>query len=233
MEINDMQSYSGIRRRAGRHGILVALVALGALSGCALPYRAGPLDDETPAHARPFQQEREGILLSADLVARPADSRALFHRSLPEQGVVPVVVRIENLGERTIVFRRERFTLRVEGEPEALVPLAPEDVAASVSRSPGAAWIGLPLIVPFLVARQEIAEFNFTLDQDYRRKGFPAYLRFAPGDTPRARVLFFRTAPRAFAKLDRSPVLEVHAEIEGEAGQAGKDVRYLMSLGAR
>lgn len=225
----------GTKVSGSRCVFLAALVAASTLlGGCVLPYRAMPLEDGVQAHSRPFQQARHGVILAADLFDQEAETRARFFHSLRNRNIVAVVLHLENAGNRTMVLRRDRISLRVEGEPEPLQTLDPELVVAECRRSNALSYLGLPLVAPYLVARQEIAQFNFELDRDYRSKSLPAYLRFAPGDPPGARALFFRADDGTFDKLRRSPVLEIHAEVEagtGNASQPGQDVHYLLSLG--
>ncbi|MEM7166216.1 MAG: hypothetical protein AAF581_12170 [Planctomycetota bacterium] len=219
-----------------RRGALLALSALAitTLAGCSLPYRAMPLED-TPAHARPFHQQREGFVLSADLLSRPSETAAHLFFELQERDLYPVVLHVENSGSRTAILRREAMVLRLEGVETALKPLDPDAVIDEVRTSPVMAYVGLPLIVPYLVGRQEIAEFNFAMESDYRTKSFPRYLRVAPGDADSARVIFFRIPSDIVDKLERSPVLEVQAEIESIQSDAGtvrgKNVQFLLSLG--
>lgn len=229
----------GILRRLLLGLLLGLLLLTGALTGCNLPYRAMPLD-ESPAHARPFHQERDGFVMSADLLSGQCETAAHLYFDLQERGIYPVVIHIENNGDRTAILRRESMLLRLEGAADALLPLDPDDVVAEVRTSPAAALIGLPLIVPYLVGRQEIAEFNFELESDYRGKSFPSYLRLAPGDANCARVIFFRIPEELSDRLQRTPVLEVQAEVEavrnagaatGSDTKAGKNVRFLLSLG--
>ncbi|MGE3166768.1 MAG: hypothetical protein AB7O52_17835 [Planctomycetota bacterium] len=220
---------------AARAALMTACAALmtacaALMAGCTLPFRALPLDDGRPAHSRPFRQTQDGVLLAAELVSDDAECRAYFHEALTQDRVVPVIVRVENISERTAVLRRERFTLRLEGEPEPVLPTAPTTVIERYQRGLGVGYLGLPVLVPYLVMRQEVARFNFELERDLRGKGLPAYLRVAPGDPPVAFALFFEVSEQAMAKLGRSPVLEVHAEIEGEEGRLGKDVRFLLSV---
>lgn len=208
----------------------VALACAGLAAGCSLPFRALPLDNDRPAHARPFRQAQDGVVLAAELMSDEAECRAFFHETLIRDRIVPVVVHVENVEERTVVLRRERFALQLEGEPDAVSPIAPTAVVSRYRRGLGLGYLGLPLVAPYLRLRQEIARFNFELERDFRAKGFPNYLRVEPGDPPTAHVLFFDVSEQALTKLARSPVLEVHAEIEGEDGRLGKDVRFRLSL---
>ena len=205
----------------------------GISSGCA-SYRAMPLNTGEPAHSRPYRQELHGVVLAADLVADAERTRALFYRILQDQGIVPVVLHLQNKGDRTLVLHRERICVRLENG-EVFTPIDPGEVIA-VSRTRRAwSYIGLPLVLPYLYIDDQIAAFNFELDQDYRDKSLPNYLRVAPGDRPTSRALFFRMSAESIQQLHRSPAIEVPGEVEalttGERREPGEDVRFLLSLG--
>lgn len=210
-----------------------ALLASLLVSGCALPYRALPLDGDRNARQRPFRQEHAGVVLAADLIGQPAEVRAYFHHALADHDLVPVVMHVTSSGTRACVLQRSAVYLRLEGRPEPLTPVDPEILIGELRRSGTAAALGAPLILPYLVARERGARFNFALERDYRAKSLPDYVRVLPGDPPRAQVIFFRVNEALRDLLSRSPVLEVQAEFEADpaTGTPGERVSFLLSLG--
>ena len=219
-------------------GVLIVFFGVGVLLGLAISltgcvhYLATPLDAD-PAHARRFRKVQHGMVLAADLVHEPAVTRAYFFRPLHDRGIVPVVLHLENQGKRSILFRREAICMQLENGTR-FSPLDPEEVIANCRVSSGWAYLGIPLVFPYVIAKPRIDQFNFDLDRDYRQKSLPPFLRIAPEDSPTARVIFFRLPDDALRALHRSPVIEVPAEVEalgeGKTHEPGENVQFHLSL---
>ena len=146
---------------------------------------------------------------------------------------MPVVLHMENTGLHSVVLKRVDVQLLLEDGTE-LHPMDASEVIAEAQISMRSAYLGIPLIVPYLLSRREIREFNFELARDYRHKAFPAFLRVTPEDVPSARVFFFRVEKGLFRLLSRSPVLKIPVELEAlkEGGhvESGRSLRFRLAL---
>ncbi|MEM7261147.1 MAG: hypothetical protein AAF488_04090 [Planctomycetota bacterium] len=217
---------------------LATLLLIVVASGCVGPYQAISLEDEDPAHMRANVQdeaEPRGFLVAATLVDDSEEAREFFHHDLPAQGVVPVILHLENRGEATVRIHRDAIRLVLEDESgTALKPVSPR---AMIRESQVSGWSStwlLPLIVPYVAARERVATFNFEVARDYRRKALPDFLRIVPGDPPFSRVVFFRVSPKHLTSLERPSSLDVPVEIEADrsaSGEIGKNA--LISVGMR
>lgn len=200
----------------------LVLVLLGALTGCVSPYRAISLEKEDPAHMRENVQEEDsprGFMVAATLVASSEEARELFHHDLPESGVVPVILHLENRGEHTVRIHRDTVRLVLEDEHGTrLLPLAPRTLIRNSQLSAWRAFIWLPLIIPYLIDHERVANFNFEVARDYRQKSLPSFLRIAPDDNPFSRVLFFKVSEEEREYLLRPTSLDVPVEIESNPG---------------
>ena len=181
---------------------------------------------------KPYLQERLGLILAGTLLDNVTLSKTFFFHPLPERGVVPVILHLENSGSNTVTVKRESIRLLLENGTR-LEPLDSEEVIRESRLAMHRAYLGLPLIAPYFISRQQISEFNFGLASDYRRKALPAFLRMVPEDLPSARVVFFRLEQENLAGL-RSPILEVTVEVEArdQSGsmKPGRGVSFLLAL---
>lgn len=175
-----------------------------------------------------------GFQLAATLLSDDDQAREFFDRRLPEMGIVPVLLHIENSGDRSVIVRRERIELVLPDEDASRrTPLIPREVIREQCYSHGRAAWGLPLIVPFVVVYRQVSNFNFALTEDYLAKSLKDFVRVTPRDEPFTRVLYFRVPKSLQGYLERGCSLRVPLEVEaldGPTPRPGGSVTFSIGL---
>jgi hypothetical protein len=140
-----------------------------------------------------------------------------FGPGFRDSGILPVLLSMENRGQRSFDLRRSDLHLVLENG-ERFDPIAPGEVLERSRRSYTGAILLAPLIVPpFLVAR-DVREHNFELARALSVESLSSRIRIEPGDPPASRAVFYRD-PEAALRNPRaydSATLQVTVEQEGE-----------------
>lgn len=195
-------------------------------SGCVAPYRAISFEHQDPARRFPNRKSEPtapGFQLAATLLSEPDRAAEYFYGSLPDSGVIPVLLHIENGGSRAVVLNREAMELVLPDEDATrCVAMDPRQVIRQQRASPSQAMWGLPLIVPFFILNRQIWNFNFDLTADYLAKSLKQVVRVTPEDEPFTRVLFFQVPQSKQQFLKRSCSLRIPIEIEALSGPDAK-----------
>ncbi len=208
-----------------------ALVALTGLTSCTLPYRTFSLEDEEPARRSPNVVESvdtHGLLLSAKLLYRSEDCVNYFGHPLVTDDIVPILIMIENPGKRDFLLHRDKVRWIV-GSTE-ISPIDPESLIREYRKSQLPSYLGLPLVIPYLVSRSQIAEYNFDLTEDYSRKALPETIQIRAGDLPFSYAVFFEIGPEQSRQLGRKSELLIPLRLKALPDQAGGDERVEIGL---
>lgn len=117
------------------------------------------------------------LILYVEEYATPEKSERAFDTNLAPEGVLPILVGLENNGQEPYEIKAANFTIRGD---KALKALTPEEAATKAHRSAVGRALGWSLIVPIIsipvaVAASAIhtSSVNQQIVRDFAAKGFP------------------------------------------------------------
>lgn len=194
------------------------------LGGCAR-FQTFDLPAEA-AHTRVNSQEKNGLVVGAELLIDPLSIENHFGPELKDKGYYPVFIYLESRGYDSFEIRRTKFSLVLENG-EKLETAPPERVVSEMRRSKLLAVLLSPLIVPPLIISRNREDYNFEMARTLYRKSFPSSLRMERNDPPLCRALFFRDPTGKTHRREefQSSVLQAVVEIEGSRPQPSEGER--------
>jgi hypothetical protein len=117
------------------------------------------------------------LILYVEEYATPEKSERAFDANLAPEGVLPILVSLENNGREPYAVRAADFTIRGDKQAKALTP---EEAATKAQRSAVGRALGWSLIVPIISIPVAVAasaihtnSVNQQIVRDFGAKGFP------------------------------------------------------------
>ncbi len=157
----------------------IALLVIGlVLSGCA-SYSPSlvRLDATGPTTSK---QASGDITVFVDEFATPEKSEKAFDTNLIKEGVLPLLVQVQNNSPYPYEVKKMDIIVQEAGSNTALTPLTPEQAAKKAKKSAVTRAIGWSLIVPIVAIPVAVtasaihtSKVNKQIAQDFSAKGFP------------------------------------------------------------
>jgi hypothetical protein len=158
-------------------GIGLLVVGL-VLSGCA-SYSPSLVRLE-PTGPTMSKQASGDITVYIDEFATPEKSEKAFDTNLVKEGVLPLLIQVQNNSPYPYEVKKMDITLQETGLNTALIPLTPEQAAKKAKKSAVTRAIGWSLIVPIVAIPVAVtasaihtSKVNKQIAQDFSAKGFP------------------------------------------------------------
>jgi hypothetical protein len=121
--------------------------------------------------------EKGDLTLYVEEYATPQKSERAFDSDLAPEGVLPILVSVENNGREAYEVKATDFGIRGE---KPLKALTPEEAATRAQRSAGGRALGWSLIVPIIsipiavtASAIHTSNVNQQIVRDFAAKGFP------------------------------------------------------------
>lgn len=205
------------------------------LSGCISTFEPRLYSSDLSKPRLPTAREvKAGVEVSMEEFASPSKSRRAFDAEVAANGVLPLLVHIENRGAEAYKVRRDQITASLDGQP--LAPIAGYEAAEiGAARNPilpalvNTAALG-PLGMYFGVftlaaSASHTQSVNRRIEQHFESLELTDMI-VKPGETT-AGFVFFKT-PGSANRLDKLVVdLTLEADAPEEAN--GKQLRYRLS----
>ena len=181
--------------------------------GCST-YQAADLPDR-PAHSHPNRQVKHDFVVASELLLEDSAARHQFGPELRADDYFPVILYIENRGERILELQRSAVEVVLESG-KRFQPVSPLVVLGRIERSYAPAYLLAPLIVPPFYVHRSIREYNHDMASNFLNKSFPESLRVEPGDPPKRFAFFYHDKELPDSEPSfASSVLEVQVEVQG------------------
>jgi hypothetical protein len=158
-------------------GIVLLVVGL-VLSGCA-SYSPSLVRLE-PTGPTTSKQVSGDITVYVDEFATPEKSEKAFDTNLAKEGVLPLLIQVQNNSPYPYEVKKMDIVLQEVGPNITLLPLTPEQTAKRAKKSAVTRAIGWSLIAPIIAIPVAVAasaihtsKVNKQIGQDFSAKGFP------------------------------------------------------------
>jgi len=158
-------------------GIGLLVIAL-FVSGCA-SYSPSlvRLEPNGPTMSR---QVSGDLTIFIDEFATPEKSEKAFDGNLVKDGVLPLLIQVENSGHHSYEVKKMDMVLRDEIDNSTLAALTPEQAASKAKKNAVTRAVGWSLIVPMIAIPVAVtasaihtSKVNKQIVQDFSAKGFP------------------------------------------------------------
>lgn len=214
----------------------VAVLTMLMLGGCTSSFEPRMISLDTAKNRLPtVRRVQAGVEFSVEEFFSPNKSRRAFDADLGAQGILPLLVRVENNGFET--YRVQQNQMRVFLGDQQLTPLYAHE-AANRGASRDYVWNALvntaamgPLAMYFGVASlgataSQGRAVNRRVEQHFERMEFQDVL-LKPGDQTEGFVFF--QLPSSTKRLERL-VLEIDLERDPSTETSAKTLRYRLLL---
>jgi hypothetical protein len=164
-------------RKNGLIGNVLLVIGL-VLTGCA-SYSPSlvRMDPTGPTMSR---QVSGDLTLYVDEFATPEKSERAFDTNLVKEGVLPLLIQVQNNSQHAYEVKKMDITVQEDGSNSALQPLTPEQTAKKAKKNAVTRAIGWSLIVPIVAIPVAVtasaihtSKVNKQILQDFSAKGFP------------------------------------------------------------
>ena len=154
------------------------LVIIMLLSGCA-SYSPSLVRLE-PGGPTTSRQVSGDLTIYVDEFATPQKSEKAFDTNLIKEGVLPLLIQVQNNGQHPYEVKMMDITVRENDTHTVLRPLTPEQTANKAKKNAVSRAIGWSLIVPIIAipvaataSAIHTSKVNKQILQDFSAKGFP------------------------------------------------------------
>jgi hypothetical protein len=157
----------------------IALLVVGLVLGGCASYSPSLVRLE-PTGPTMSRQVSGNFTLYVDEFATPEKSEKAFDTNLVKEGVLPLLIQIQNNSQFAYEVKKMDITLQETGSNTALTLLTPEQAAKKAKKSAVTRAIGWSLIVPIVAIPVAVtasaihtSKVNKQILQDFSAKGFP------------------------------------------------------------
>ena len=164
-------------RKNGLIGIVLLVIGL-VLSGCA-SYSPSLVRME-PTGPTTSRQASGDLTLYIDEFATPEKSEKAFDTNLVKEGVLPLLIQVQNNSQYPYEVKKMDIVLQETGTNTTLSPLTSEQTAKKAKKNAVTRAIGWSLIVPIIAIPVAVtasaihtSKVNKQIVQDFSAKGFP------------------------------------------------------------
>jgi len=158
-----------------KHRIVFVIVSLVIVSGCA-SYTPS-LVRLNPSGPNVMTGESGALRLYIEEFATPVKSKSAFDTDLAAEGVLPLLILLQNNGQQTYEVKAKDIAVRGS---KPLKPFTPEEAADKASRSAVGRALGWSMIVPIIsipiavtASAIHTSNVNDKIIQDFKAKLFP------------------------------------------------------------
>jgi len=158
-------------------GIALLVVGL-VLSGCAS--YSPSLVRLQPTGPTTSKQASGDIMLYVDEFATPEKSEKAFDTNLVKEGVLPLLIQVQNNSPYPYEVKKMDIILQEAGTSTTLTPLTPEQAAKRAKKNAVTRAVGWSLIVPIIAIPVAVtasaihtSKVNKQIAQDFSAKEFP------------------------------------------------------------